>query len=265
MSWWGWNTDDDYSINISMKHVFYIDEAWRWPLAWPVYVGVIFQTEHKPKWLSKKLLGIAKDSKVLTENKRDELYKKITSDSFFVSSTWSASAMEIDRLGIIKAQQKAICRGIWKVCIAHFCKQTPTTLSTKAISSFFTLPFPREKYSTKRYSLKSLMEILSEFDELPVIHIDGNHKFWIEELLWIEVIATIRWDSLIPQISMASILAKVERDQFMCKQSKRYPVYGFEKHKWYGTQYHRDMIAKYGMSPIHRTSFVGKGIRLSVL
>lgn len=59
-------------------------------------------------------------------------------------------------------------------------------------------------------------------------------------------------------ISWASILAKVARDALMCKIAKKYPKYGFEKHKGYGTVDHRKAIKKYGLSEIHRESFCKK-------
>lgn len=56
-------------------------------------------------------------------------------------------------------------------------------------------------------------------------------------------------------ISWASILAKVSRDNFMIKISKKYPNYFFDDNKGYGTKVHREAILKYGISKIHRKSF----------
>ncbi len=56
-------------------------------------------------------------------------------------------------------------------------------------------------------------------------------------------------------ISLASVVAKVSRDRLMIKLSKKYPKYGFEKHKGYGTKEHKKMIWKYGLSPLHRKTF----------
>lgn len=63
-------------------------------------------------------------------------------------------------------------------------------------------------------------------------------------------------DSLVPMISAASIVAKVERDREMKKHALKYPQYGFEKHKGYGTKAHYAAIEKFGMSKIHRRSFL---------
>jgi len=62
-------------------------------------------------------------------------------------------------------------------------------------------------------------------------------------------------DKICASISAASIIAKVHRDQLMKKLSKKYPKYGFAKHKGYGTKFHQQAIKKYGLSKIHRTSF----------
>jgi len=67
--------------------------------------------------------------------------------------------------------------------------------------------------------------------------------------------AIIKGDALSASIAAASIIAKVERDQFMVKLSARYPQYGFEKHKGYPTKMHLEMIQKYGIVEIHRKSY----------
>ena len=57
-------------------------------------------------------------------------------------------------------------------------------------------------------------------------------------------------------ISLASICAKVTRDNYMYKQAKKYPQYGFENHVGYGTKMHYEMIKKYGINELHRRSFL---------
>lgn len=64
-------------------------------------------------------------------------------------------------------------------------------------------------------------------------------------------------------IALASIIAKVERDKKMIKLSELYPDYSLEKHKGYGTQYHRERIAEFGLSPIHRASFCKNILQIS--
>ena len=62
-------------------------------------------------------------------------------------------------------------------------------------------------------------------------------------------------DGLSINIAAASILAKVYRDRLMCKYALKFPEYGFERHKGYGTEYHLEAIEKYGPCEIHRKTF----------
>ncbi|HEY4496453.1 MAG TPA: ribonuclease HII [Candidatus Paceibacterota bacterium] len=66
----------------------------------------------------------------------------------------------------------------------------------------------------------------------------------------------IKGDEKVPVIALASIVAKVSRDRLMVRLAKKYPEYGFEKHKGYGTAAHFSAIKKYGLCPIHRRSFL---------
>ena len=66
----------------------------------------------------------------------------------------------------------------------------------------------------------------------------------------------IKGDTLSYNIAAASILAKVYRDRLMEKLDKKYPEYGFKKHKGYGTKSHIEALKKYGKSEIHRDSFI---------
>jgi ribonuclease HII len=66
-------------------------------------------------------------------------------------------------------------------------------------------------------------------------------------------------DSKSLSIAAASVLAKVARDKYMVEKAhKLYPEYNFAKHKGYGTKEHFDAIKKYGLSPIHRQSYLKK-------
>lgn len=65
-------------------------------------------------------------------------------------------------------------------------------------------------------------------------------------------------DESVPLIAAASIVAKVRRDRFMCRLARRYPQYGFETHKGYGTKRHYEALRKHGISPAHRKSFLKK-------
>lgn len=69
----------------------------------------------------------------------------------------------------------------------------------------------------------------------------------------------IKGDSLSFSISAASIIAKVERDEYMESLDDDYPVYNFKSNKGYGTKEHMDAIKKFGPCPLHRKTFI-KGI-----
>ena len=84
--------------------------------------------------------------------------------------------------------------------------------------------------------------------------IDGNQKPGLQ----IEERTIIKGDSLSASIAAASILAKVSRDRFMLDLDKNYPEYQFAKHKGYGTKLHYEIIDKYGISPVHRVTFLKK-------
>lgn len=63
-------------------------------------------------------------------------------------------------------------------------------------------------------------------------------------------------DALSISVAAASIIAKVTRDRYMTKIHDKYPQYGFDKNKGYGTKEHIDAIKKYGPCPIHRNTFI---------
>jgi ribonuclease HII len=67
--------------------------------------------------------------------------------------------------------------------------------------------------------------------------------------------AVIKGDGLIAEISAASIIAKVTRDQEMLALDERYPAYGFAKHKGYPTQYHLEKLMEFGPLQEYRMSF----------
>ena len=67
--------------------------------------------------------------------------------------------------------------------------------------------------------------------------------------------AEIRGDARFAEISAASILAKTDRDAWMCQAAQRYPGYGFERHKGYPTREHLDAVRRLGPCPLHRRSF----------
>ncbi len=84
--------------------------------------------------------------------------------------------------------------------------------------------------------------------------VDGNRKPFGGD----EVTTVVKGDGTSASIAAASILAKVSRDRYMKKLAEEYPQYQFEKHKGYGTKLHYEMLEKYGISEIHRRTFLKK-------
>lgn len=98
-------------------------------------------------------------------------------------------------------------------------------------------------------AMKRAVEGLSIEPELVLI--DGNRI----PNLNVQAHAVVKGDSLIAQISAASILAKVTRDREMQALDSQYPEYGFASHKGYPTKQHLAAIEQYGILPTHRKSF----------
>jgi len=79
---------------------------------------------------------------------------------------------------------------------------------------------------------------------------DGNSTFGVDNIE-----TMVKADDKVPEVSAASILAKVTRDREIVVMAEQYPQYGFEKHKGYGTKAHIEALVKYDRSPVHRRSF----------
>ena len=84
--------------------------------------------------------------------------------------------------------------------------------------------------------------------------IDGNR----EKDFGLPVMTVVKGDSRSANIAAASVLAKVTRDLYMEELAGKYPQYGFEIHKGYGTKAHYAALSEHGASPVHRQSFLKK-------
>ena len=82
--------------------------------------------------------------------------------------------------------------------------------------------------------------------------VDGNRMPPLE----IPGETVIKGDGKCASIAAASILAKVSRDRVLREMDRKYPEYGFAKHKGYGTKAHYEAIKQYGILPVHRRSFL---------
>ncbi len=263
------------------------DEAGRWPLAWPVTVGCSLAI-----W--KPDLTPYKDSKQLTKKQREILYSQIKNQSipstdacnaslsnssfpsissplpsisfnFLLTSTGRSSAQEIDEQWIIKSIQLACLRGISELLKIYYQNKLRDELLNSdfwedilAVTLFdvlFSQPIDENTVLHRQ-------EIPNSYAYLAWLIRDGNHMFWLDQVLNLPVVTIIKGDQKNALISAASIVAKVERDARMTDIASQYPEYSFEKHKGYGSKLHRESIATHGLSPLHRSTYC-KNISLS--
>ena len=101
-------------------------------------------------------------------------------------------------------------------------------------------------------AMRRALEQLTVRPEIALI--DGNR----ETDFGLPVKTVVKGDSLSANIAAASILAKVTRDNIMVELARKYPEYGFEIHKGYGTKAHYEALRTYGPCPIHRKTFLKK-------
>ncbi len=105
----------------------------------------------------------------------------------------------------------------------------------------------RQATSLAMHNAVSNLETKPDF-----VIIDGNDNYEYE----IPYKYIVKGDAKSQTIASASILAKVSRDRLMLKLAEQYPEYAFEKHKGYGTKVHMEAIQKYGVTEVHRMSFM---------
>ena len=102
---------------------------------------------------------------------------------------------------------------------------------------------------------RAVEEVQKKHVSFTEIIIDGTQNFLVGTRLEKYVTHMPKADFLIKEVSAASIIAKVARDNYMCELAKKYPNYGFEKHVGYGTAAHKTALIKCGACPEHRFSF----------
>lgn len=227
----------------------YFDEAGRWPLAGPLFVGLICPLTK----LSKKELAPFCDSKQISESQREELFEyieKLKSEWKILAIPAWMTAAEIDKYGMSNALHCAILR--WMILIfnnlfpENYIKgDLPNPLAIKFKASF--------KYTD---ILNYFSGLNSKWIKIKLV-MDGNRDFWLRKMFpfW-EIETIVSGDAKIKEIWMASIVAKVSRDRIMENLPKKYSKYNFEKHKWYGTKEHKELLEKHGPSDIHRKLFL---------
>jgi len=234
------------SCNATGLTIAGFDEAGRGALAGPVVVGCV----HFPFVASGldphvKLAGLD-DSKRLSPQKREELYERI-----YTLAKWGigcASPSEIDRLGIVPALTLAAKRAYR--AMGH---RVDLLLLDRGLSL-------RERHSSKASTAEHAKTaehcykkegFLCELGDLRGEMKGASHtgRDATPEL------AFTKGDTKSLHIAAASILAKVSRDQMMARIHMRFPDYGFDRNKGYGTAGHLVALRRLGPTPIHRISF----------
>lgn len=109
--------------------------------------------------------------------------------------------------------------------------------------------------SLKIATHRAVKQILTQNVAFDEIIIDGTVNFLKDTPLAHKASTLKKADLLIKEVSAASIIAKVARDNYMKEIAVNYPKYHFEKHVGYGTAQHRQAILEYGICPEHRRSF----------
>lgn len=204
-----------------------VDEAGRGPLAGPVVAAAAAYRDQAdfavPEELG-KLMRFVRDSKTLPEKKRDEVYGFVR--EHFLVGVGVVHSGTIDRMNILEA----------------------TFLAMKEAASDLLKQIRQDTSKTQEV----IDKIQESTQESCYFLIDGNQK--IPNFSYPQE-AIVDGDALVRSIAAASIVAKVTRDRMMLEYDQAYPVYGFARHKGYGTKEHMDALRKHGACPIHRMSF----------
>lgn len=210
------------------------DEVGRGPLAGPVVaacVSVHFEDyqEKEFKLLLKEweIFGVT-DSKKLSGQKRQDILSDLP---------FSGKQLTINQ-----------------IYTYQYSKNMKLTLLIKEIS-----PQVIDEINILNASLKAMKESAVEscdFNKPGLLMLDGNRAF-ANDGHSVELKTVIKGDSKSLLIGMASIAAKVYRDELMARYSEQYPGYFWSENSGYGTRKHLEGIALYGVSAIHRKTFKG--------
>ena len=216
----------------SGAHVIGIDEVGRGCLAGPVAACAVVLPD------GFALEGLD-DSKKLTPEKREEFFPLLQS-SVLAWGLGVASPRRIDEINILQATFEAMAKALANV-LQHFSRaELPDTVLVDGNKTI-----PDEVLSDR------LAPFLKSVVPDAGLSLQPAHAQLFRQR------CLIKGDSLSPAISAASVLAKVWRDRLMDRLARRWPGYGFEKHKGYGTADHYAALAELGPCPAHRLSFRG--------
>lgn len=206
-----------------------IDEAGRGPTAGPVCAAAVILEQGFDR-------SILRDSKVLSPRRREEVASKLRKSSSIIGIGWTWPE-EIDLINIHHASLLAMRRAFLDL-VKQFNPEEMKKIHVKVDGRF--LP-----------DLCSEPNV--ETADKTTGQTTGNNT--VEAAVETVAEAVIHGDSLIAEISAASIIAKVSRDRWMLRYSWIEPLWEFDRHKGYPTARHRELCRLYGLSPIHRRSF----------
>ncbi|MBT3355984.1 ribonuclease HII [bacterium] len=201
-----------------VKIVLGVDEVGRGPLAGPVVAAAAWVN---PLFLEKDFekRNLVRDSKKLSEKQRAEICEYILKSDDFVIGIGEVSHRTVDKINILNASLLAM-----KIAVEDVMEKFDQT----------------NHFSKQTENLKSCLLV------------DGNReipKMKMKQRLF------SKGDARIFSIAAASICAKVYRDELMQEYHKKWPRFGFDTHKGYGTKKHMDALQKVGLCQIHRKSF----------
>ncbi|MFK5884137.1 MAG: ribonuclease HII [Candidatus Izemoplasma sp.] len=127
-------------------------------------------------------------------------------------------------------------------------------IKSMAISYCIKYIYPKEidKINIYQASKKAMIEAINGLSVKPDFVLSDAMPL---DDLGIPFESIIKGDTLSASIAAASIIAKVERDNYMVELSIKYPRYGFDKHKGYPTKQHKKALEEFGVLDIHRTTY----------
>jgi len=236
-----------------MKFKIFFDEAGRWPLAWPVVVWGIVKLEEFDD-------SIFKDSKKLSEKKREQIFQQIQQlekQNKLIFGFGYGTNEEIDNLWIVPAINLATKRTILAIFAKYIKVFENQILPQKDFfdwDKFLAIQQLKQQIQNPHYP--ELIQTFNKIERLHWLIFDGNTDFWLSKDLNFKIITVIKGDDKVPLIWAASIVAKVTRDQRMKQISDKYPQYNFAKHKGYGTKAHRQAIQQFWPCELHRKTFL---------
>lgn len=268
-----------------------IDEAGRGPFAGPVVAGAVILDLEDP---AKEILYL-NDSKKLSEKKREMLYREILEKAVAVGIGY-AGARTIDRINILQATYHAMRNAIANLtCVSGLGSEEDSVHDLVRKLILLELPEASRRFQSSESGDAfedgdgteasdhpengSRAESSGHSDAggrpEPSDHPDTGDRpelfghpdtgirpdYILADAVTIPGISIpqkgiVKGDAKSVSIAAGSIIAKVTRDHIMYEYDKQYPVYGFSSNKGYGTAAHIAAIREYGMTEIHRRSFI---------